>query len=48
MKNSESFDELRARSEFTEGTNGKGFEMIEKIPFMLRLSKHEALFSATC
>jgi hypothetical protein len=36
MKNSESFDELR--------TNGKGIEMIENIPFMLRRSKHEAPF----
>ena len=37
LKNlSESFDELR--------TNGKQFEMIDEIPFMLRLSKHEAPF----
>jgi hypothetical protein len=34
---SESFDELRARPEFTEGTNGKRFEVIEKIPFMLSI-----------
>ena len=33
---SESFDELR--------TNGGDFEMIEKIPFMLRFSKHETPF----
>ncbi|HEX4987311.1 MAG TPA: hypothetical protein VFW91_00905, partial [Candidatus Binatia bacterium] len=35
-KLSESFDELR--------TNGKRFERVEKIPFMLRHSKHEAPF----
>jgi hypothetical protein len=41
LKNlSESFDALR--------TNGGGFEMIEKNPFMLRFSKHEVLFSAAC
>jgi hypothetical protein len=33
---SEFFDELR--------TNGKRFGMIEKIPFMLRVSKHELSF----
>ena len=33
---SESFDELRACTEFIEVTNGKKFEMFEKIPFMLQ------------
>jgi hypothetical protein len=37
---SESFDGLR--------TNGLEFEIIEKNPFMLSLSKHVPLFSAAC
>jgi len=36
---SKSFDRLR--------TNGERFELIKKIPFVLRLSKHEYRFSAT-
>jgi hypothetical protein len=35
-----SFDGLR--------TNGERFEMIEKIPFVLRLSNTKILFSASC
>jgi hypothetical protein len=37
---SESFDEL--------STNGDKFEMIDKIPFMLKFSKHRKFFSTTC
>ena len=36
LRDSESFDELR--------TNGKSREMIERIPFMLRFSKHDTPF----
>jgi hypothetical protein len=41
---SESFDELRACTEFIEVTNGEKFDMIKKIPFMLRFSKHSVSF----
>jgi hypothetical protein len=37
---SESFDGLR--------TNGERFELPEKFPFMLSLSKHSLLFSTAC
>jgi len=37
---SESFDALR--------TNGERFELPEKFPFMLSLSKHSLLFSTVC
>ena len=41
LKNlSESFDALR--------TNGERFELPEKFPFMLSLSKHSLLFSTSC
>jgi hypothetical protein len=41
LKNlSESFDTLR--------TNGERFELPEKFPFMLSLSKHSLLFSTAC
>jgi hypothetical protein len=36
VKDLESFDKLR--------TNGKSCKMIERIPFMLRFSKHETSF----
>ena len=49
LKNlSESFDTLRARPELDEGTNGERFELPEKFPFMLSLSKHSLLFSTAC
>jgi hypothetical protein len=42
-----SFESLRASPELDEGTNVDEVEMIDNVPFMLSLSKHFEIFSAT-
>jgi hypothetical protein len=34
--------------QFIEGTERRGFDIIDNFPFMPRLSKHSEPFSATC